>query len=120
MNNNYQYVLGLKQYITQQLQLIEGVSINSPQNSTPYIINISVEGIRSEIMLHYLEQFDVYISTGSACTKGAKSYVLKAAGLQDNKIDTALIISFGYKTTKQEVDYFLEKLKDGIKNIFIK
>jgi len=101
IKKNLEHAAGLKERLISRLSDIQGISINSPQNSLPYIANISVNGIRSEIMLHYLEQFEVYVSSGSACAKGAKSHVLKAAGLSDDKIDTALGISFGYKTTLQ-------------------
>ncbi len=77
------------------------------------IVNLSVAKIRSEIMLHYLEQFGIYVSSGSACSKGAKSHVLAAFGYPAERIDTALRVSFSPETTIDDIDYFAEKLKEG-------
>ncbi len=92
---------------------IPEVSVNSKTAGVPYIVNLSVAKIRSEIMLHYLEQFGIYVSSGSACSKGAKSHVLAAFGYPAERIDTALRVSFSPETTIDDIDYFAEKLKEG-------
>ena len=66
-------------YLLKKLAKLDYVTVNSTaENRSPYITNFSVEGIRSEIMLHFLETQNVYVSSGSACSKGAHSSVLTA------------------------------------------
>jgi len=102
------------QYLKSKLADIEGVFINSPENASDHVVNISVNGVPSEIMLHFLEQNDIYVSSGSACAKGEKSTVLKAAGIPDERVKSALRISFSKDTTTSELDTFLEVLRQGI------
>lgn len=89
---------------------IPGIVLHSSPEGSPYIQNISVLGYRSETMLHFLEERGVSVSSGSACTKGAKSHVLKAMQLPDSEIDSALRISFSFDSMPQEVDTFFELL----------
>ena len=79
-------------------------------------MNISVSGIRSEIMLHWLESHKIYVSSGSACSKGAKSGVLDEFGLSQKLADSALRISFDFSDTKEEIDKFVDVLKEGQNN----
>ena len=85
--------------------------INSGEECSPYIVNISVPGIRSEIMLHYLEERDIYVSSGSACSKGAKSGVLTEFGLNDRLADSALRISLCSENTVQELRILAENIE---------
>ena len=85
----------------------------SPDNAVSYIVNISVPGIKSETMLHFLTQRGVYISSGSACSKGKRSPVLTALGLPERVIDSALRISFSHTNTLDDVDSFLGALKEA-------
>lgn len=80
------------------------VTVNSADNVLPYVLNISVEGYRSETLLHFLESQGVYVSSGSACAKGEGSYVLGEIGLSKKRIDSALRISFSRYSTQQDVD----------------
>jgi len=66
-------------------------------------------------MLHFLAQNEVYVSSGSACSKGKKSHVLTALGLPDRLVDSALRISFTHTNTIEDVDRFLEVLEEGLK-----
>lgn len=86
------------------LREIEGIRINSPENALPYIVNISVEGIPSQVSVNYLSSQGVYVSAGSACAKGHRSPVLTAMGLSSAEIDTALRISLSRETTEEEID----------------
>ncbi|MEE0265771.1 MAG: cysteine desulfurase family protein, partial [Acutalibacteraceae bacterium] len=63
-------------YLKEKLNELDGVAINSPENALEYIVNFSVAGIRSETMLHFLAEKNIYVSSGSACSKGKPSYVL--------------------------------------------
>lgn len=121
MNENREYFYKSytenKKYLLEKLKGHEGVFINSKDDYVPYIINISVDKIRSEIMLHYLEQFGIYVSSGSACAKGASSHVLLALGYSKQRVDTALRISLSKDTTKEDLDFFVSKLFDGINSL---
>ena len=108
----------LNSYAADILKSIDGVSINSPENALPYIINISVEGIRSETMLHYLEnEYGVFVSSSSACAKGKRSYVLAAMGLADSRVDSSLRISFSKYNTKSDIDALAEGLRNGLQTL---
>ena len=72
---------------------MEGVLIRDIPDASPYVLSISMPGYRSEIILHYLEQREIYISSGSACSKGASSGVLEAFGAKPAEVDSALRIS---------------------------
>lgn len=93
---------------------VPGILINSPDDALDCIVNLSVVGIRSEIMLHFLEGEGIYVSSGSACAKGAKSHVLTALGLPESRIDSALRISFSRYTTPDEIDALLAALQKGM------
>ncbi|NLJ30783.1 MAG: cysteine desulfurase [Clostridiales bacterium] len=87
------------------------VAFNSPENALPYILNFSGGGIRSETMLHGLSAKNIYVSSGSACSKGSPSHVLTAMGLDRGRVDSSLRLSFSRFNTKEEVDIFIEALK---------
>lgn len=106
-SESLRYVTDLRNYMVAKLRAVDGVRINSPENALPYITNISVEGIPSEVMLNYLSGLGICISSGSACSKGHKSRVLKAMNLSDDVINTALRISLSVFTTKEEIDYLI-------------
>lgn len=108
------HIKKLNRYALDQLQAIDDVAVNSPIDALPYIINISVAGIRSETMLHHLEESGVYVSSSSACAKGKRSYVLEAMGLPDDRIDSSLRISFSRYNTTEDIDALIEGLQSGI------
>lgn len=80
MQTETAYIKDINMYLREKLSGIKNVTINSDEECLPYILNFSVVGIRSETMLHYLEQRNIFVSSGSACAKGKKSHVLKANG----------------------------------------
>lgn len=87
------------------------VTLNSPEDALPYILNFSGGGIRSETMLHYLSDRNIFVSSGSACSKGSPSHVLAAMGLDRGQIDSSLRLSFSRFNTKKEVDGLIDALK---------
>ena len=113
----YEKAAGLKKYLLEKLSVIENVMINSPEDGSPYIINISVVGRRSEIMLHFLESKGIYVSSGSACSKGQQSGVLGQFGIKDKRADGALRISITAETTETELDEFAAALSEGIEKV---
>lgn len=115
-NNNIS-VKEVNLYLRKKLSEIDDIVINSPENALEYILNISVRGIKSETMLHFLEKHKIYISSGSACAKGKQSHVLQAMGIDKTLSDSALRISFSKYNTKDDVDMFVETIKRGINTL---
>ncbi len=110
INENLKNSKELWNYAKQSLLNTGFVTINSSDEALPYILNISVEGYRSETLLHFLEADGIYVSSGSACAKGEGSYVLREMGLPRNRVDSALRISFSRDNTKEDID----ALKDAL------
>lgn len=107
----------LKTYLQEGLeQEIKDIKINSPKDGCPSVLNVSFLGTRGEVLLHTLEQDEIYVSTGSACSSNKKgqSHVLKAMGLTDKEIEGAIRFSFGRYNTRQELDFVLEKVKAAV------
>lgn len=106
----------LKDYMTDELSKLEDVKVNSTKgrDSAPQIVNASFVGIRSEVLLHSLEERNIYVSAGSACStnKHAVSATLKGIGLKNEEIESAIRFSFSIFTTKEEIDYTLDVLRE--------
>lgn len=84
--------------------------INSGDDALPYILNLSLEGIPSEVLRNYLSEQGVFVSTGSACSKGHRSTVLTQMELDPRRIDSAVRFSFSYTNTVEEARYAAEAL----------
>lgn len=110
----------LRDYLLSRLSELEGVVVNSPADALPYVTNISVPGFPSEVMLNYLSEMNIYVSGGSACSKGHKSRVLTAMNLDSSLIDSAIRISISRYTTKKEIDYLIEGIASAQKSIMRK
>ena len=106
----------LNAYAKARLSEIDGIKFNSSENASPYIINIYVPTfMRSQTILQELSSnYNVYVSNGSACAKGKKSHVLSAMGLSNEALDKSIRISFSRYNTKEEVDLFVNALKELI------
>ena len=114
VEGNGERVAELNSYARQRLLEIGGVVINSPENALPYVLNISAGRVRSETMLHFLEEREVFVSSGSACAKGKPSHVLGAMGIDRDRADSALRISFSKLNTKADVDALCEGIAEGL------
>lgn len=88
------------------------VFINSPQNALPYILNISIDGYKSEPMLNALAAKNIFVSKGSACAKGHRSYVLSEIGLNNDRIDSAIRISFSRDNTLEDIVCLCEAINE--------
>lgn len=113
----YERVSQLKAHLLGKMGGIENVTVNSPSDGSPYVINISAVGKRSEIMLHFLESKWIYVSSGSACSKGQQSGVLGEFGISGKRADGAVRISITAQTTEEELDEFAEALAEGMTKI---
>ncbi len=109
-----QKMADLGSYLREKLAKIEGIFINSPDNAVPYICNISLPPLNSETVQHALESQEIYVSAGSACSAKSHntSHVLRAMGLSDDRIRSALRISLGIDNTKEEIDKLCACLED--------
>lgn len=111
-----QKLIGLKDYMTDRLGEIEETVINSKKGeaSAPQIVSVSFEGVRSEVLLHALEDKGIYVSSGSACSSNHPgiSGTLKGIGVAQKLLDSTIRISFGIFNTKEEVDYTIDVLKE--------
>lgn len=117
MEENYRLAASLKQLFTKKLAG-SGIAhrANSPDDALPYILNISFENVRSEVLLHHLEQKGIFVSTGSACSshKKNKSHVLSAMNIPAQLVDGAVRFSFSGHNTEEEICLTVEALKDII------
>ena len=111
-----QKLIGLKDYMTDRLGEIEGTVINSKKGeaSAPQIVSVSFEGVRSEVLLHALEDKGIYVSSGSACSSNHPgiSGTLKGIGVAQKLLDSTIRISFSIFNTKEEVDYTIDVFKE--------
>ncbi len=116
-DNRYNYVKSLNSYLREELSKIDGVHINSSLESSPYILNISIKNIKSEVMLHALESEDIYISTQTACSKGGSSIGVFEITKNEDYALHSLRISLSYLTTKEELDVFLKVFKEQMRKL---
>lgn len=99
---------------------LDNIVINgSCENNSGSVLNVSFVGIKAEILLHSLERYEIYVSTGSACSshKPQPSHVLTAMGASQKEIDGAIRISFSQNTTDSEIVCASGKIADEVKNI---
>ena len=104
----------LKEYFISEISKMENTVIHgvTDEGSAPHIISLGVAGVRSEVLLHTLEDKGIYVSSGSACASNhpAVSGVLKGIGAAREYLDATIRISMSEFTTKEEIDYLLEAL----------
>lgn len=119
MESRYDKVLELKKYFVERLNEIKDIRVNGEIDGfSPYILNVSFLGVRAEVLLHLLEEQNIYVATGSACTSKSSaahgSYVIKSLGLSNKEVESAIRFSFSYENTKEEVDYTIDILKKSL------
>lgn len=106
----------IKDYMISRLGEVEGTTVNSlpGDRSAPQIVSASFSGVRSEVLLHALEEKGIYVSSGSACSSNhpAVSGTLKGIGVKKELLDSTLRFSFGVFNTKDEVDYCISVLQE--------
>lgn len=121
LDEDVQRLYELKEYFTERIGRVEGVRVNGvpPEGcraSAPHVVSVSVAGVRSEVMLHALEEKGIYVSAGSACSsnKPQTSATLKAMKLPRELWDSTIRFSFSVYTTRDEIDYTLDVMYDMI------
>lgn len=118
-NEKIEKLYSLKDYFIDEVSKIDNVKINSKKGkeSAPHIVSVSFIGVRSEVMLHTLENRGIFVSAGSACSSNKQKNVsatLKGIGLKPEEIDSTIRFSFCYETTKEEIDYAVDVIKENI------
>ncbi|CDZ74896.1 cysteine desulfurase [Peptoniphilus sp. ING2-D1G] len=113
-------IRSLKQYLIEKINLnFNDFIINTPEESSPYILSVSFKDIRGEVLLHYLEQDEIYISTASACTSNGthKSKVLESMHLNKSYEDGTIRLCLSYEISETDIDNFIDKLKIYVNEI---
>jgi len=113
-------MMGVRDFLINELQLIEGVKMNTPkQNTAPHIINFSVQGFKAEVLVHELEQHGLYVSTTSACSSRTNepSRTILAMGLGEERATTSIRISLSFDNTMEEAKQAVAIIKQSIKNL---
>ena len=113
--NKIDQLYDVKAYFVEKVMELENVKINglTGRDAAPHVVSVSFPGIRSEVLLHSLEDREIYASAGSACAsnKPAVSATLKAIDAPKEHLDSTLRFSFSVHTTKEDIDYCMEVLK---------
>lgn len=108
----------LRDYFIKEVTSIPDVFVNGGKGyeNAPHIVSVSVEGIRAEVLLHTLEDKQIYVSAGSACSSNhpAISSTLKSIGVKNTLLDSTVRFSFCVDTTKGEIDYAISVLREVI------
>ena len=111
-----EHVLELHKYLLDKLGQLD-VSINSNEFCLPYIVNVSLPGIKPETMLHALEADDIYISTQTACSTGNYSLAVLAVTNDMERASHSIRISLSYLTTFEELDKFLVSFEKNLSKL---
>ena len=107
MSENAERMSRLRKLLEEKIsESIDNIQVNTPKNCAPHILNISFGGVRSEVVLHSLENEGIYVSSGSACSSHKKepSYVLTSIGVSRAMIDGSIRFSLSEFTTEEEIE----------------
>ncbi len=117
IDEKYKHVENLNRYLKDKFKKYENVLINSNDCCIPHILNVSVLGIKPEVMQHALEEDDIYISTQTACSKSGPSKAVLALTNDIERANSSIRISISYCTTKEEIDIFLKSFDKHYKKL---
>lgn len=115
---HYKYVSNLRDYLFERLKEIPGIKMNSTLDGSPYVVNFSLAK-KASVVTEALSNKDIFVSTKSACSskKSPSSHVLKAMGKSDYDASNAIRVSMSYLNTKEELDIFIDTLKQILNSI---
>ena len=109
VDERYRHADELRSCLTKRCK-DNGIAVNSRPDASPYVVSIAVKSLRSEVLLHFLEQRGIYVSSGSACSKGKKSSVIAEFHVPDELRDSVLRISFSAENTAAEIDELIDSV----------
>lgn len=119
LDEHREWLYARKEYLISLLQQLDGVHIHACQSpesreSAPHIVSAGIEGIRSEVLLHALEERGVYVSSGSACSSNHPgiSSTLQAIGIRGELLDSTVRFSMSVQTTQEELDYAVGQMRE--------
>ena len=115
---NIEYTRDLRDYTIEKLLNIDGIILNGPREKRlPGNINITLKDTKPQTMVQYLDMYDICVSSGSACAAGSinPSHVLRAIGRSEEDSLSMLRLSLNHNNTKDECDYVVEKINEGMK-----
>lgn len=114
LDDKVERLYALKARFVEGIQKLDGTNVNgrTGRDSAPHIVSVSFRDVRSEVLLHALEEKEIYVSAGSACSsnKPAVSHTLKSIGVDKEYLGSTLRFSFCFDTTEEEIDYCLQEL----------
>lgn len=121
IEDNYKYVEKLNSKLRNELGKYSTIHINSNDKCLPYILNLSILGVKPETMLHALEVKEIYISTQTACAS-SNSYSKAVYSLTNSKelAETSIRISISYVTKEEEIDTFLKEFIDTTDRLMLR
>ena len=118
LDEKMEHMYELREWFISEVKQIDGVTVNgkTSRENAPHIVSTSIKGVRAEVLLHTLEDRQIYVSAGSACSsnKPAVSATLKAIGIKPGLLDSTVRFSFSVNTTKEETDYALSAMREVI------
>lgn len=112
VEENYAKAKAVQDHLVEKCARSGGITVIFSGGS-PYITSIAVQGLKSEVLLHFLEEKGIYVSSGSACSKGKKSSVIKEFHVPEDLSDSVLRISISAETTAQDIDTLLEAVTEA-------
>ena len=115
-DNKQKYIKEIHDYLMEKLNKLE-LDINSNEYSINQIVNFSLKNIKGEVMLHALEQDDIYVSTQTACATGDYSFAIYALTNDKNRARNSIRVSISHLTTKEEIDKFIDSLTKNIERL---
>jgi cysteine desulfurase len=119
LSRNIEKMDSLKELLkTELLKIIDNVKVNSPEDGVCHVLNIAFIGAKGEVLLHYLEQKGVYVSTGSACSAKKKgSHVLNAIGLTPKEVEGTIRFSLSDMNTEEEILEAAKIIKESVDDL---
>ncbi|MCL1924057.1 MAG: cysteine desulfurase [Defluviitaleaceae bacterium] len=120
-DKNKEHVYNLKKEFIKKLENLEIKHvINSPENASPYVLNLSFLGLKAQVLVNALSNEKIYLSTGAACSAREKRNTLKNLGLSNELSETAIRISFSHENTLEEMQTVANKIKEISNYLIIK
>lgn len=116
LDKRYEYVSNLNNILKKELSKLD-ITINSNESCIPHILNISINPVKPETMLHALEAFDIYISTKTACSTSLESTSVFELTHDQILSRYSLRISLSYLTKMEEINYFIEKFSECLNEL---